>query len=93
MIGDFAEQGCVTERLEDVAGDGRPGCDLLIDEVLAIGDRPDRPDELARSRVVEDVRRGACLDGREQLVVTASVAERARRGSRGTRASTAGRRG
>jgi len=46
LIGDFAEQGCVTERLENVAGDGRPGGDLLIDEVLAIGDGPDRPDEL-----------------------------------------------
>ena len=65
MIGDFAEQGCVTERLENVAGHGRPGGDLLIDEVLAIGDGPDRPDELTRSGVVEDVRRGSCLDGRD----------------------------
>ena len=34
-----------------------------------------RPDELTRSGVVEDVRRRARLDGREQLVVAASVAE------------------
>ena len=63
------------ERLEDVTRHGRPGRYLLIDEVLAIGDGADGPDELTWSGIVEDVSRSARLDGGKQLVIAASVAE------------------
>ena len=70
-----AVDGQLAELLEDAAGDRRLGEDLVVDEVLAGADAPDDGDQVGRVDVLEDVRRGAGLDGVEQLVLVVVAGE------------------
>src|SRR5450759_53504 len=67
--GFLAVDGKLAELLEDAAGDGRLGKDLVVDEVLARCDAADDRNQVGRGHVLEDERGRACLDGVEESVL------------------------